>query len=260
MTPTEMSRRRFGAVAGGGLASLVLGNGCDATMEWAGNDGRLSARPRKGVTSSARGEQSLGLDARRDGLLFVPTKSGSDPMPLLLLLHGAGGSGESVLRRVREAADEAGVAILAPDSRDSTWDAIRAGFGPDVPFIDRALARVFETLAIDPGRVAVGGFSDGASYALSLGLVNGDLFQGVVAFSPGFLVGGLRVGQPRVFISHGTSDQILPIDQTSMLIIPGLRQRGYDVTFRQFAGGHDVPPAIAREGVAWVRNLSSSPR
>jgi phospholipase/carboxylesterase len=148
----------------------------------------------------------------------------------------------------------------APDSRESTWDAVHVAFGPDVAFIDRALARVFETLAVDPARVAIGGFSDGATYALSLGLVNGDLFQRVVACSPGFLVSGLRVGKPLVFISHGTSDQILPIDRTSRTIVPGLRERGYEVRFHEFEGGHEVPPAIAREGVAWVKNSSSLPR
>jgi len=241
-------------------------------MESAGDsNGRLTARPFDsrggalaqgrpgGVTPSARGEQHLGLDARRDGVLFVPSDADAR-LPLLLLLHGAGGSGEGVLRRVREAAEEAGVAVLAPDSRESTWDAVRGRFGADVAFIDRALARTFEMLAVDPARVAVGGFSDGATYALSLGLVNGDLFQRVVAFSPGFLVSGLRVGKPLVFISHGTSDQILPIDQTSLMILPGLRQRGYVVTFHEFDGGHEVPPAIAKEGVAWVTNSSSPPR
>lgn len=242
------------------LVALTFGNACDATMEWAGNDGRLTARPRSGVMSSARGEQRLGLEARRDGVLLVPASVGSDPVPLLLVLHGAGGRGEAVLGRVREAAEASGVVVLAPDSRDGTWDAVRAGFGADVPFIDRALRHVFEILAVDPARVAIGGFSDGATYALSLGLVNGDLFQRVVAFSPGFLVGGVRVGKPRVFISHGTSDPVLPIEQTSLLILPGLRARGYEVTFREFDGGHEVPPAIAREGVEWVRESSSPPR
>jgi phospholipase/carboxylesterase len=273
--------RRAGLVSTCLASSLAFLIACDATMEsTADNNGRLTARPFDsrvgalaqgrpgGVTSLARGEQRLGLDARRDGVLFVPAsadalRQGSgqaEPMPLLVLLHGAGGTGDGVLRRIRDAAEEARVAVLAPDSRESTWDAVRVGFGADVAFIDRALARAFETLPVDPARVAIGGFSDGATYALSLGLVNGDLFQRIVAFSPGFLVGGLRVGKPLVFISHGTSDQILPIDRTSLMILPGLRQRGYDVTFHEFDGGHEVPPAIAKEGVAWVKNSSSPPR
>jgi phospholipase/carboxylesterase len=272
--------RRAGLVSTALAFSLAFLIACGATMEsTAESNGRLTARPfdarlgalaqggSGGVTPAARGEQQLGLEARRDGVLFVPASADAprrgsgqaERVPLLVLLHGAGGSGESVLRRIRAAAEEAGVVVLAPDSRGSTWDAVHAAFGPDVAFIDRALARVFETVAVDPARVAIGGFSDGATYALSLGLVNGDLFQRVVAFSPGFLVSGLRVGKPLVFISHGTADEILPIDQTSRTIVPGLRQRGYEVVFREFEGGHEVPPAIAREGVAWVKNSSSSP-
>ena len=248
-----VSRRHFGVVTGGALASLAFGNACDATFEWPQvNDGRLTARPRPGVTTAAEGERALGLDRRRDAILQVPAKTSGNPMPLLVLLHGAGGTGEGILRRVGSAAGDAGVAVVAPDSRDTTWDAIRGGFGPDVTFIDRALRRVFEIVAIDPARIAVGGFSDGATYALSLGLVNGDLFTRIVAFSPGFVVDGTPRGQPRVFISHGTSDQILPIDRTSRMIVPALRQRGYDVTFREFDGRHEVPPAIAHDGLTWI--------
>ena len=157
-----------------------------------------------------------------------------------------------MLRRLATAVDEAGIAVLSPDSRDGTWDGIRDGFGPDVAYLDRALERVFETVSIDPARVAVGGFSDGATYALSLGLINGDLFKYIVAFSPGFIVNGTPRSKPQIFISHGTSDQILPIDQCSRVIVPMLRQRGYPVTFREFSGRHEVPPEIAREGLRFI--------
>jgi predicted esterase len=185
-------------------------------------------------------------------VLQLPAKAASGPLPLLVMLHGATGSGDGVLRRVASAADEAGVAVLAPDSRDGTWDAIRGDFGADVVFIDRALERVFATVAIDPARVAIGGFSDGATYALSLGLINGDLFGRVVAFSPGFIVDGAAHGRPRFFVSHGTADPILPIDRCSRVIVPGLRRRQYDVTFREFDGGHQVPPDIAVDALRWV--------
>src|SRR5262245_6377025 len=131
------------------VSSLALLIACKATMEGAGNDGRLTARPKRGVVATTPGERRLGLDSKRDAVLLVPSNAGTDAVPLLLLLHGAGGAGERILGRLRDAAEETGVAILAPDSRDATWDAVHMGFGRDVTFIDRALARVFETVAVD---------------------------------------------------------------------------------------------------------------
>jgi predicted esterase len=144
------------------------------------------------------------------------------------------------------------MAVLAPDSRGTTWDAIADDFGDDVTFLNRALEFVFARLTVDPSRVAIGGFSDGASYALSLGLANGDLFPRVVACSPGFVIQAPAAGRPRVFISHGTHDQILPIDQCSRVIVPRLRSRGYDVTYREFDGRHELPPEIAGDAMRWV--------
>jgi predicted esterase len=248
-----MTRRRFGALAGGAFASLAFGGACQAGSEaGVADDGRLTARPRRGAKTSASGARALGLDPSRDAILRLPSAAADGQLPLLVLLHGAGGSGEGILERLGSAADEAGLAVLAPDSRAESWDAIRGRFGRDVSFLNRALERVFETVAVDPRRVAVGGFSDGATYALSLGLINGDLFRRVVAFSPGFVVEGPPRGTPRIFISHGTADRILPIDRCSRVIVPGLRSRGYDVTFREFTGGHGVPAEVAREGMRWM--------
>jgi phospholipase/carboxylesterase len=202
------------------------------------------------TTSASSGE--LGLASGRDALLQLPSNPSAGPLPLLLMLHGATQSGASMLRRIGAAADEAGVAVLAPDSRGGTWDAIRGEFGEDVAFLDRALEHVFARVSVDPARLVIGGFSDGASYALSLGLANGDLFPRVAAFSPGFVISAAVHGHPRFFISHGTSDPILPIDQCSRVIVPRLRSMGYDVTFREFDGRHELPPDVAREGMRWT--------
>jgi phospholipase/carboxylesterase len=249
----RFTRRHFGEAVGGVLASLALSEACRVGSERGpGDDGRLSARPRAEVATSATGSRGLGLDHSRDAILRLPANAARGPLPLLVLLHGAGGSGDGVLGRLGSAPDEAGVVVLAPDSRGASWDAIRGAFGPDVTFVNRALERVFETVSVDPSRMAVGGFSDGATYALSLGLINGDLFGRVIAFSPGFLIEGTPHGTPRCFISHGTADPILPIDRCSRPIVADLRKRGYDVTFREFNGGHEIPDDIARDGLRWV--------
>jgi phospholipase/carboxylesterase len=151
--------------------------------------------------------------------------------------------------------EEAGVAVLAPNSRERTWDALGngfGGFGPDVEFLNRALERVFEEATVDATRIAVGGFSDGGTYAISLGLINGDLFNHVVGFSPGFVVDGAPQGKPRFFISHGTRDHTLPIDRCGRRIATDLKRRGYEVTFREFDGDHEIPADVAREGLRWL--------
>lgn len=248
-----MTRRRFGAAAGCALASIVFRDAnAAATPARDPSDGRLTARPRAKAASSLM-SGPLGLaSGGRDGVVQVPPVLPRGTMPLLLFLHGATQSGAGTLRRISAAADQAGVAVLAPDSRGTTWDAIRNGFGEDVAFLNRALDHVFARLPVDPARVAVGGFSDGALYALSLGLANGDLFPRVVAFSPGFVISAPVHGRARVFVSHGRSDQILPIDQCSRIIVPRLRSEGYDVTFREFDGRHELPPEVATEGLRWM--------
>jgi predicted esterase len=170
-----------------------------------------------------------------------------------VFLHGATQNGASMMRRIGAAVDQLGIAVLAPDSRGRTWDAVTGRFGEDVASLDRVLEFVFARLSVDPARVAVGGFSDGASYALSLALANGDLFSRVVACSPGFVPGPPPPqGRPRFFISHGTADQILPIDQCSRVIVPRLRRMGYDVTYREFEGRHELPADVLAEALRWM--------
>ena len=214
--------------------------------------GRLIATPVPPTEEGPPGIQPLGLDGRRDGLLFVPASYRPDrPAPLALMLHGAGGTARHGLDLLLPLAEAAGLLLLAPDSRGRTWDVILGGYGGDIAFIDRALAETFDRYAVDPAGMMIGGFSDGASYALSVGITNGDLFPTIVAFSPGFMAPGGQVGTPRVFISHGTRDEVLPIDVTSRRIVPQLRRAGYDLEYREFDGPHTVPPEITREALDW---------
>jgi len=169
-----------------------------------------------------------------------------------VLLHGAGSTAQHGIAPLLDHAEDAGLALLAPTSHGRTWDVLLGGFGPDVAGIDALLGHLFERLEVDPERLAVGGFSDGASYALSLGITNGDLFRHVLAFSPGFAAPGRRQGQPAIFVSHGVRDPVLPIDRCSRRVVPALRAGGYDVDYREFDGGHELPPPLARDAVAWM--------
>lgn len=225
----------------------------ETVVERGGELGRISARPTVSPAGSdPRGLVPLDLDSPRDGFLYVPTSyDPGRPAPLALMLHGAGGNGRNSLGALLPHAEKAGLILVSPDSRLQTWDLLHGGYGPDITFIDRSLTQTFERYAVDPTRVAVEGFSDGASYAISIGLTNGDLFTHVMAFSPGFASPARLVGSPRCLVSHGIHDRTLPIDVCSRKIVPRLRRAGYDVLYREFDGPHTVPPHIATEAVGW---------
>lgn len=227
-------------------------------------EGRLHARPSKGVPAgvTTRGLHPLGLGVDRDGLVYVPSckEALRAPLPLVLSLHGAGGSAASAVGRLQQLADDAGFLVLAPDSRGPTWDVLQGGFGPDARFIDEALGHVFQNYAVDPGRVAIEGFSDGASYALSLGITNGDLFGAIIALSPGSAAAGGSQGSPKVWISHGTEDRVLSIDATSRRLATALERSGFHLRYTEFKGGHTAPEWLTAAAIKWWLASEEEPR
>jgi phospholipase/carboxylesterase len=217
--------------------------------------GRLSAgRPPPGHAVDrppAPGQRELRLDGAGRAWVRAPAGTGPQPLPLVVALHGAGGQAQGMLTMLTEAADRHGVLVLAPQSTRTSWDVVHGRYGPDVQLLDVALTQVFEDYAVDPAHLAVSGFSDGASYALSLGITNGDLFSHVIAWSPGFASPGVRHGGPRLFVSHGTRDEVLPVDRCSRRLVPALRTAGYAVDYHEFDGPHVVPADVIDRSLLW---------
>jgi phospholipase/carboxylesterase len=214
--------------------------------------GRLTSRPGTPTEPVAPGLHALGLDRRRDGVLYLPPQYRKEtPLPLVLLLHGAGGSGSRAVQRFKGYADELGMAFVAPDSRGVSWDR-EDRLTKDVAFIDAALAVAYRRINVNADRLRIGGFSDGGSYSLSVGLTNGDLFGRILALSPGFMDPARLRGKPEIYVTHGTRDDILPIDRTSRKIVPALKQAGYAVEYHEFDGRHETPPEICRPGFEWL--------
>lgn len=242
-----MTRRTFvgGALAVGTLRAADTG------------DSRLTARPvARAPAIATPGLRPLGLRTGRDALLYIPESSDQwEKAPLVISLHGATRDADRGISLLRSLADEHGFLLLAPASEGQTWDGIQGFFGEDVRFINRSIERTCEIRRIDPARIAMAGFSDGASYSLSIGLANGDLFGAVLGFSSGFIIPVDRIGKPPVFMSHGTIDPILPIELCSRRIVPQLRLEGYRVTYREFEGKHTLPPEVAAEAMRWFMAL-----
>jgi len=218
----------------------------------------LKARPSATGPTLAGGEISLANGA----MAYRPAKPAAGALPLLVLLHGAGGYPQGFLQKMEPLADKLGVMLIAPHSLGQTWDLIEnmrtedeAWHGLDAHRLDQSLADLFKRSAVDPSHVILLGFSDGASYALSLGLSNPKLFTAVIALSPGMVAPLRRLDHDQqVFIAHGRSDHVLPFDATRD-IADALRREGADVRFRPFDGDHQIDPESLTEALDWALDL-----
>ena len=247
-----MNRRDFLFTGSAGLAGLLAG--CNSPEDPGITDrAHLVSRPTTPTTSPTPGKTPLGLAIDRDGFIYVPPNySATRPAALLVLCHGAGrSSADWTSAPLDTLFGDRNIVVVAPDSGEISWDIRYGAYGPYVKFMDHALSYAFDRCRINPDRIALGGFSDGASYAVSLGVTNGDLFTHGVRFSPAFYLPGTIRGKPKVFLSHGTTDTVLPYTWTSQSLSPNLTASGYTVKFVQFEGGHQIPLTVATEAMDW---------
>jgi phospholipase/carboxylesterase len=251
MATNCLLRLRFEAM----FICLSVATSFGATAE----PGRIVIPAKSSTQTTSAGLQKL---SGRNGLLYIPTAH-AEPLPLLILLHKAGGSASewfSGAGSYARYADKGRFIILAPESPGQSWGTGPKNWGYEYVAINRALEEAFARCAIDRNRLAIGGFSDGASYALSLGLANGDVFSYIIAFSPGYIVraqargrlGPRGVEVPLVYIAHGTGDNVLPIGSTSRIFVSSLRKNGYNVEFREFSGGHHASRQVADQAMSWL--------
>lgn len=208
----------------------------------------ITARPGAPVIASDTGKIGFAV-AGSSAVVYVPGAITQDQsVGLVLFLHGALRTVDAFVEAHQPAANENRVIVLAPFATAGTWDAIHGGrFQNDIAVINQSLEWAFQRWTVDPQKVVISGFSDGGTYALSIGLANGDFFKRVAAYSPGFVIDVETRGMPPILISHGTEDTVLPIDQTSRPIVANLKSLGYEVVFREFTGPHAVYGPALRE-------------
>jgi len=128
---------------------------------------------------------SFSFDGRdRTFYVLVPDKASDAPRPLLVLLHGSGGSGLFMIQRWQDEAAREGIVLLAPDSlhTDIGWDIHNDG--PD--YIHAAIQAVAAANAIDFHRLYVFGQSGGAVYALNLAMLESEYFAAAAYHAGGW--------------------------------------------------------------------------
>lgn len=174
-------------------------------------NGLLQNHPskQKMMGSMTTGLRRTGMEAERDGFLYVPESYDSTKAsPLLVMFHAAGADAHQSIDLVRAYADKTRTIVLAPESQSSTWDQLEGEFGEDVMLLDEALSDVFSLYRVDTAHLAVGGIEDGASYAIAVGMKNPQLFSHVISFSEGSAQPNAAGNKPKMFASQGNPAEI----------------------------------------------------
>jgi len=177
--------------------------------------------------------------------------------PLVVVLHGAGRQDEMIVKGLQTERERTDAIFVVPRSLGMTWDLIEGTEGPDLRFLDGVLHSLYRRYRIDPARRALAGYSDGASYALAIGLSNPRTFSAVMAWAAGFLAidtPNLKPDdpKPRVFLEYGTHDQLFPFERVAVPMREVLERMGYPLEFRVDEGGIHWPRReFLGDALAW---------
>ena len=198
-----------------------------------------------------------------------------DKNPLLLLLHGYGSNEEDLFSFASELPDEYYVvSARAPyDMMYGSYAWYAINFDADenkfsdisqaiqsrdliVTFIDELIANY----AIDAANVTLIGFSQGAILSYSVAVSYPEKVKRVAAMS-GYFNSEIATSNYekndfsnlKIFISHGTVDQVVPVDWARKAA-PLLKQLGVDVVYKEYSIGHGISPQNFFDFKSWLLN------
>jgi len=181
---------------------------------------RVSKRLPVPEADPATGLAHVGLDddpyARGSVSFYVPdTGDGSEPLPLVVALHGGFGHGRDFLWTWLREARSRRFALACPTSRNITWSIL--GPDADAALLQKVLADAAGRWNIDRNRVLLTGLSDGATYALKRALDVETPFSHFAAFSGILAPFDLsRARGRRIYWVHGAKDWMFPAWRAKM--------------------------------------------
>lgn len=209
----------------------------------------------------------------REALLYSPETLAADKAaPLIVLCHGAGQDKKGFLETYwKDVADAAGVRLASVSggrahvAGRAQWFALGgpSRYAADADAIEARLKAAVEqakkAYAVDPNRVYLSGFSQGATVALLAGVRNPEAFRGVVAVAgssdPAILdpAAAKAAGKLRTILIAGTNDatslQAMTKAQES------LTAAGVAAELRTFPIGHTFPRERVKELSAALATL-----
>jgi len=206
-------------------------------------------------------------DASLTHRVILPRAAGDDAPPGLLVLHGRGAD-ESDLLSLAPALDPRLVIVAARAPFQlgpgfHWYDLLAIGrpepesFGRSRELLGRFLGEIVDGYGIDPKRLFLLGFSQGAMMSGSLLLMQPGAIAGAVLLS-GYLPlhAGLTIdpeavrGKP-VFVRHGTRDVVIPVEfgRESREF---LSAAGAALDYGEYPIGHQISEQELRDVAAWI--------
>ena len=212
--------------------------------------------------------------AQGAGRAILLTPDEIDPQrryPLVTVLHGAGRQDEALSKSFRDEPNRRQAFFLVPRSVEPTWDLIASEERPDLDFLEYAYDLIYRRYPIDPSRQGLIGYSDGASYALSVGICNASLFDAVMGWAAGFMVldpptseqfkVAIPEVRPRIYLEYGTHDQLFDFQTVALPMRDNLQRAGFDVTFSADEGGRHRPSgSFQTEALDWYFAANAASR
>ena len=151
---------------------------------------------------------------KRAVYLFVPeTVKTGIPAPLIILLHGSGRNGLTLVDKWKDLAAKEGFIIAGPDSLDpSVWNS--PNDGPDV--LRDLVENIKSRFTINPRRVYLFGHSGGAVFALYMSLLESQYFAAAAIHAGAIAKNDPAIGVAKrktpIAIFVGTKDRFFPLD------------------------------------------------
>ena len=198
--------------------------------------------------------------------LFEP---GAADTPVLLLLHGTGGTEQDLLPLAARLAPGAGYLAPRGPVQEHGLNRWFRRFNEGVFDVDDVVRRAGELAAFlgwarenygitDRPLVAVG-FSNGANIALAAALLHPEVAPSAVAFSGMYPLDGRAIDADlsgtRVALFNGTSDAMAPLESVTRLGAI-LESRGAEVQRNVREGGHGIHPTEVDGAAAWIASLT----
>jgi polyhydroxybutyrate depolymerase len=162
-------------------------------------------------------------DLERSYRVYIPVSYSEtgDPVPLVIVMHGAGGTGAGTesFTGFNTLADTENFIVVYPDGVNNVWNDgrqgdPRVGTVNDVQFLSDVVAFMGESLHIDATRVYATGYSMGGMMAYRLGCERSNRFAAVASVAstmPEYLINRCDGSAPiPLLVFAGTDDPVIP--------------------------------------------------